>query len=274
MRPIRLITFNAGLLRAAGGLLQPAPFVAERLAALPDALVASGADVIFLQELYGERNRAAVVDACRDAFPHAASPHTRARLGIDSGLLVLSRDAIAAEFHPFHAAVWEEHLVGRKGFQVIQTAAGLFVNFHATAGGLFRDPESPVVEKTRARQIEQMLERLPHARVIAGDLNAGPGVSDANYRLFLARGLADAYLAHNAEAATWDPANPLNEGGPHQKSPPQRCDHIFVRGLEVIESAIVFDEPIVQTGRGSVTLSDHYGVSALLKHGNTAGGVP
>jgi Endonuclease/Exonuclease/phosphatase family len=265
MPQIRLITFNAGLLRAAGGLLQPAPFVDERLAALPAALSASGADLVFLQELYGGKRRAAVAAACRDAFPHAAWPQTRARLGLDSGLLVLSREPVAARFQPFRAAVWEEHLVGRKGFQVIETAAGVFVNFHATAGGLFRDPQNPLVEKTRARQIEQLLGEAAEARVIAGDLNAGPGVSAANYGLFAERGFDDAYLRHNQEAPTWDPANPLNAGGPHQKSPPQRCDHIFVRGLEVIESAIVFDGAVVSTPHGMVTLSDHYGVQATLR---------
>jgi endonuclease/exonuclease/phosphatase family metal-dependent hydrolase len=108
-----------------------------------------------------------------------------------------------------------------------------------------------------------MLDAVP-AQVIAGDLNAGPGVSDANYRLFAARGYDDAYVCHNEEAPTWDPANPLNQGGPHQKSPPQRCDHIFVRELKVVESAIVFGRPLVSTPRGMITLSDHYGVSATV----------
>jgi endonuclease/exonuclease/phosphatase (EEP) superfamily protein YafD len=265
MRQLHLITFNAGLLRAAGGLLQPAPYVTERLAALPHALIASGADLLFLQEVYGRRNRAAVADACRETFPHAASPPNRPHLGIDTGLMVLSREPIRAEFHPFRAAVWEERLAGRKGFQYIRTSAGAFVNFHATAGGLWRHPESEAAERERARQIEQMLGEAADARVFAGDLNAGPGVSDANYRLFAAQGLADAYLLHNAEAPTWDPANPLNESGPHQTSPPQRCDHIFVRGVEVIGSAIVFDRPTVATPRGTVTLSDHYGVSATMR---------
>src|SRR3954467_9150723 len=55
--PVTIVTFNAGLLRAFGGLLQPAPFVAERRAAIPPALAAAGGDIVVLQEVYGDANR-------------------------------------------------------------------------------------------------------------------------------------------------------------------------------------------------------------------------
>lgn len=268
MRTLRLLTFNAGLLRAAGGLLQPAPFVAERRAAMPAALHATGADLLLLQEVYDDESRRALAAA----FPHAATPPRVRRLGLQNGLMFLSREPLRATFHRFRHGTAEERLLDRKGFAVVQLPPLMVVNFHTTAGGLRRRPESVVVERIRARQIEQMLAAVANAEacVLAGDLNAGPGVSDANYRQLERAGFRDAYaLGHpRSTAATWDPANPLNARGPHHASPPQRCDHIFVRGaIEVVESAIVLNESVVKVGERRVTLSDHYGVSATLQFG-------
>ncbi|HVG24234.1 MAG TPA: endonuclease/exonuclease/phosphatase family protein [Thermoanaerobaculia bacterium] len=269
MPELRLLTFNAGLLRAAGGLLQPAPFVNQRREALPHALGTTGADVIVLQEVYDGRSRAAIAAA----FPHVSLPaRTTRRLALQNGLMVASRQPLRTAFHRFRAGTLEERLFDRKGFSVTELQSLTIVNFHTTAGGLRRHPEDPLVERIRGRQIDEMLRVLDSAAacVLAGDLNAGPGVSETNYRQLERAGFVDAWALHHpgSDGATWDPANPLNAGGPHQTSPPQRCDHIFLRGpVTALSSEIVLTEPIVDTGGRRVTLSDHYGLTAMLAFG-------
>lgn len=148
------------------------------------------------------------------------------------------------------------------------------IGFHVTSGGLRLHPESPASESVRAQQVEEILAaaRSEAAIVIAGDLNAGPGVSQVNYDQIIAAGYLDCLAAcGKQDQATWDPLNPLNATGPHRTSPPQRCDHIFVqrsaleKGIVTLAGAeTVFREPIVSVPGQRVTLSDHYGVTATL----------
>ena len=98
-------------------------------------------------------------------------------------------------------------------------------------------------------------------------MNAGLGVSEGNYMAFERGGYVDAYRASGAgERATWEPTNRLNASGPHRACPPQRIDHVFVRGPAVAGAGVVLDEEIVEVAGGTrVTLSDHYGVMVELK---------
>jgi endonuclease/exonuclease/phosphatase family metal-dependent hydrolase len=266
--PVTIITFNAGLLRAFGGLLQPAPFVAERRAAIPRALAASGGDIVVLQEVYGDANRRAL----SPALPYAAcDPRLR------SSLLSLSSSPIRATLVPFNDVPIEEKLIDRKGVLIVDRGDIVVLNFHTTAGGVRYHPESAAADAIRAREIEQLLELAESQSaplvVIAGDLNAGPGISEENYIRFAEHGWVDVYaLLHpDSRAVTWDPRNPLNSRGPHKTSKPQRVDHVFVRlrDLEAervtpTSAEIIFTEATVRTQSGLVTLSDHYAVRVRL----------
>lgn len=278
MREISLLTFNAGLLSAFGGLLEPAPFVRERLTSLPRALADFGADLVLLQEVYDWNNVHFVFREARYCYPYGETPRKSRRCSFGSGLVVLAREPVTTEFHSFRAGIWEERLLAERGFLVVRTLFGLsIVNFHVTAGGIFRSPQSAATERTRARQIEEMLIAVGRSEttlVLAGDLNAGPNVSDSNYRRLDLEGFVDVFALMNPQlnTPTWDPANPLNTGGPHRNSPPQRCDHIFVRSqdlirnrLEVVRSDVVLTDPMVSTPSGNVTLSDHYGVAVTFR---------
>jgi endonuclease/exonuclease/phosphatase family metal-dependent hydrolase len=278
MREISLLTFNAGLLSAFGGLLEPAPFVRERLASLPQALADFGADFVLLQEVYDGTTVRSLARGLRSFYPYVATPWKSRRFSLGSGLMVLAREPVTTEFHPFRAGVWEERMLADRGYLVIHTLFDLTIlNFHATAGGVLRKPQSPITERTRGRQIDEMLagmSRIETPIIVAGDLNAGPNASAINYHSLEAGSLVDAYALLNPDAnePTWDPTNSLNAGGPHTSSPPQRCDHIFVRHrdlnqrrLEILRTDVVLTEKIVPTLSGNVTLSDHYGVSATFR---------
>jgi endonuclease/exonuclease/phosphatase family metal-dependent hydrolase len=273
-RRVKLLSFNVGLLRAFGGLLQPAAYVAERAAQLPKALCACGADVIILQEIYSRTHRRALVQQCHPTLPFVyGSPEPHVRLG--AGLVVLSRIPFAASFISFRAGVVEEKLWGPRGMLVIRFTDFSIIGFHVTSGGLRRHPESFSSEYVRAQQIGELLTvaQSENAIVLAGDLNAGPGVSQVNYDQVTTAGYLDCLAAcGKPDDATWDPLNPLNLFGPHRTSPAQRCDHIFIRGSVVDEkivtlsgASVVFRETVVGVDGRRVTLSDHYGVMATLR---------
>jgi endonuclease/exonuclease/phosphatase family metal-dependent hydrolase len=266
--PLTIITFNAGLLRAFGGLLQPAPFVAERRASMPGALAAAEGDLVVLQEVYGQADRGVLSTAFRYA---AHDPRRR------SSLLALSSSPIQGTFVPFRDVPFEERLFDRRGVLIVERDDLVVLDFHATAGGIRHHPESAAANTMRGREVEQLLDLADGQSaplvVIAGDLNAGPDVSEANYRQFEARGWVDVYaLLHpESRAVTWDPRNPLNSRGPHKTSRPQRVDHLFVRRHDLQDervkptaAEIIFTEATVRTPTGPVTLSDHYAVRVRL----------
>lgn len=286
---VSLLTLNCGLLRIGAlgrALLEPAPFIAPRLAALPAALRGVDADIIALQEIYKVSHKRAVMKALADRWPHADFPRGRPPLKLDSGLLVLSRFPITtARFHPFKDAPRDERFfVHRGAFTTVHETPGFgslrLLSFHTTAGGTRHDPESAEADAIRARQIDAILDLADAgpancATVLIGDLNAGPPVSMDNYRQVLARGYADLLAetvgeAEAARAVTWDSQQPLNKRGPHNHQRPQRIDHVFLKrerlaAWRVADARIVLTEPIVAVpGEGKVTVADHYGVYVRL----------
>ncbi len=286
---VSLLTLNCGLLRigALGRvLLEPAPHIAPRLAALPEALRSVDADIVALQEIYRTAHKRAVMKTLADRWPHAVFPNGRPPHKLDSGLLVLSRWPIAASrFHPFKAAPRDERLFVHRGvFETVHATPGFgslrLLSFHTTAGGTRHDPESATADAIRARQIDAILDLAEDgpnelATVLIGDLNAGPPVSMDNYRQVMARGYADLFAegagdAAAANAVTWDSQQPLNRRGPHAHQRPQRIDHVFLKRTwlarwRVAEARLVLTEPVVKVpGVGTVTVADHYGVLVRL----------
>lgn len=286
--PVRLITLNAGLLRIEwpGGLklFEPAPWVAERAAHLPQALLAHPADVVFLQEIYLARHKDQIARQLSGLYPHAAyfrSP-LRLRLLPDS-LMILSRYPLAhVSFIRFKAGRWDERLLDTKGF-LIATAdvphwgRVLFANVHTTAG-VFTHPEDPRVDAVREAQLRQIHETVGNAgfhfdtSVLAGDFNCGPPASIGNYNLVSTFGYADVYAdLALPEQPTWSPTdNALNRGGEHAAwgCPPQRIDHVFCeRGKARGISGGIFlrEDAVPVPGGGKVPLSDHYGLRVELE---------
>ncbi len=281
------LTLNTYLfdLRVLGLPLQrPAPYVRERLAALPDALRGVAADVVCLQEVFRHRHRALLQGSLADLYPYSAGVEARP-LRFGTGLMVLSRFPIeSSRSRLFRRRFLEERIIVYSGMlHCVLTVPGLgrchVFDIHATAGGIGRHPESTAAEACRGAQIDEIVSlakaHSDDVAVVAGDLNAGPHASPANYRQMLDGGFVDRCRPPNGGSpssspldVTWDPQNPLVADGPEARLAPQRIDHVFARGrgpgaCAVRSARVVFDEPSVRVGSDRrVPLSDHYGVLA------------
>lgn len=270
-----------------------APHLGPRLAALPEALADTGADVICLQEVFRRPHRRLLAERLGGAYPECAGVRHPGR-PLGTGLMVLSRHPIeSARPIEFRAAFFEERLVIRMGMldcvvRFPDLGPVRVINAHLAAGGLMGDPESPGAETIRGRQVAELLARAgddsgPATVILAGDMNAGPEASATNYRQILEAGYRDTCTEARAgganggadglgggPAATWDPANPLIAGARTRSSPPQRIDHVFLRreGSEALvprEGRVVLRETrATVAGDRTVPVSDHYGVMVRI----------
>lgn len=279
---IRVITLNAGLLRIEflWGLkvLEPAPWVAERLARLPAILRDHPADILFLQEVYRAEHKAFIAERLADLYPHAAYSRDTPKLRLlPDSLMILSRFPLAgSSFTRFDAGRWDERLLDTKGFLCAQAEIPswgrvLLANVHTTAG-VFTHPEDKRVDAVREAQLNQLARQVRQrdvqvrTRILAGDFNCGPPASVGNYELLSTRGYTDSFAALGlAERPTWSPtANALNRGGEHASwgCPPQRIDHVFVEKASVrpVAGGVFLEDEAVRVADGlSVPVSDHYG---------------
>ncbi len=282
-----LLTFNVGLVRVAiAGItvFEPAPFIPERLAALPAALAASGANLVALQEVFRSDHRRQIIGATRDAFPHAAWAEAPA-FGLSSGLLILS-DRPLEEPRQFRYSrqPLDERLYAKKGLLMATIDAGALgrlrlVNLHITAGGKFLGYDAAKTTALRSRQLAEVLRVAATPSdgptLLLGDFNTGLGAAEENYREMLDAGYLD--LVKNANAGTpeadlctWDPEQPLTNGNGDDQGKPRRLDHVFAAKkdrarLKAEEARIVFREAVVPVSGGRmVPLSDHYGVLVRL----------
>ena len=273
-------------------LWQPAPYPEERVKALAPALLKLDPDVIVLEELHRPRHRQAVKAALPGYQAVPVGDEASYPWQVNSGLMILCKrhwPIVHSHFEKFRDQAVDEDFFGQKGVLLAIVDAGVLgrvgvLGFHATVGGIFKEQNAPKTERQRARQIEQIFSlagrKLPLADyfLLVGDLNAGPEISAVNYRQMLFYNLADTFsqVPHTAEEliVTWDPANPLNQRGPHRHLPKQRVDHIFLdyraaRDWQVSESSVVLTEPVVRLPSGqAVTVSDHYGLFTRLKAKN------
>jgi endonuclease/exonuclease/phosphatase family metal-dependent hydrolase len=274
---LRVLTFNLGL-----PALPPAGRIAltqalhARLAAAPQLLRGTGADVIALQEVFAHRHAEFLRCALRDIYPHAVMPQRRRSL-LGSGLMFLSRLPIAADgFAPQSARPRLGGALSEPGclwitVHVPGIGAVPFVTAHVTAAGAW--PGRP--DAGRQRRQGEIAHVLATAQrhgpaLLAGDFNCSPTVNPGDYRDILSAGYLDAHivaggLGRESDAATWDSANPLNKTGRYRNAPSQRIDHVFIpralaSRLTPSVSQIVMQERIIRTGSGMIPLSDHYGL--------------
>lgn len=291
---LKIVTLNAGLLciRFGWGLwiFEPAPWVEERLRALPGVLSSLDADVIILQETYRPAHKAWIAGQLREIYPYSAySPrHPLLRLVPDSFLVLSKYPVRDAAFVRFRAARWDEFLLDSKGymrFDLPGTPCGdlRVASVHTTAG-LATHPENPKVDRVRALQLEQVARDLaqapsPWRTLIAGDINCGPGVAEGgvpvpdlplaggivvpsqervsmnNYRLLQEWGYRDVHATLGLpDEATWTPTgNPLNQGT-HAAwgCCAQRIDGVWVRPEELkpLRGGVFLREPCVEVPGG------------------------
>lgn len=228
-----------------------APDVEPRCRRIASKIASETADVIALQEAWGEDASAPFAMP----YHHRASCRQPACLYGSSGLMTLSRHPIRhAESRFFDAGEGIETLVCKGILRTIVTLpdGDLDVwNLHLQSG---LDDAA-----IRAAQIEQLLRWLEkdgdvHRAAIAGDFNCAPG--DPEFATLLAGMQRLGFVHASCGKPTYDATiNPLA-----MKEQPKEIDHIFVRdhGTSVAADR-VFDEPI----DGQLP-SDHFGVEAVL----------
>jgi len=282
---LKILTYNVGLLRVKFfglTLVEPAPYVDERYACLAPALLASGADIIALQEIYDRDQQARLIRELAAVYPYCEFSPTRPFRPLGAALMLFSKFPLMdVEYILFKNIPLDERIFVDKGMIVATVNAGAFgplriTNTHCTSGGALHHPEGSFTSHARNRQYRQIFDTLDRdrgvMRLAVGDFNAGPKVLPENYRELLSRGYTDVWAARHRDssAPTWDPKNELNAHGPHRLTSAQRMDHILFRDGEnrptkVKNAQIVLSEPCVEVPAGKVTISDHYALMAELE---------
>jgi len=281
LESLTLLSFNVGLLKInllGIPLLTPAPYIEDRLKAMPGHLLALNADIIALQEIYKQKHRDYLVKALKKTYKYWTYKKTNNPIGLNNGLMFFSKHPIEeTKLTLFKNNTIDEKLFADKGILSISIHAGdigrvRIYNTHTTAGGVLTHPESEKCNAIRQQQVDQLLHMARQdgcPSIIMGDLNAGPGVSEENYQSIVQNGFVDPAAesgdgANQEESITWDPQNPLNAEGPHRHCPPQKVDHIFVsepllQKLAAARTETVLTEPCVRKDGARFPLSDHYG---------------
>jgi len=274
---LKVITFNAAILDVCVfgyNFYRPVEFIEQRLQHLAIALEQSNADIIFLQELFHRNYQDILSHALKRSYPYILGHAPRGwKLRLGNELLILSRYPLTAgQLTRFKQAPAEELRHTSKGFyhaqiEVPELGKLNLVNFHMSAGGKYKHPQSRSMEKIRHQQIKQLLaltQNLDNA-IIAGDLNAGPEVSNENYQQMLSANLYDLFAESGALGMSWDPFNPLVVRGNESHLPAQRIDHIFTdnkmfKTINNVKASITFDKPCVANDKSVFPLSDHYAI--------------
>jgi endonuclease/exonuclease/phosphatase family metal-dependent hydrolase len=288
MAGFSIATYNAGLIRVrllGRTWFEFAPYVQERASLLSKVLLASGADLCCVQEVFDAAHAQQLAVAMKHSHPYRLFPRTYRPKWFDSGLGLLSRfPLVQSQLRFFKSQLIDEALFGPRAFQSAMVEIPDFgvveiLNAHTTAGGARRHPQSVQADRVRARQLAEMLEfaetrdNAVRATMIVGDLNCGPGVSAANFALLQELGYVDLVADRLGPQApiSWDPLNPLNLDSPHKTSPSQRIDHLFLkchRGILRARSVRRIGEELFALGNGvEATASDHYGFVAALEIG-------
>ncbi|CDJ46930.1 endonuclease/exonuclease/phosphatase domain-containing protein, putative [Eimeria brunetti] len=202
-----LLSFNAGLLeyKLCGlRVYQNPPFTQRRLHHIPAALLSAGADIICLQEVYGDNHADFIIESTRHKLPFVGRRTSGGRFSLHNGLMVLSKYPILhTQFHKFEDVTYIERCFASKGMLEVAVdvpSIGVIAifNIHLASGAV--DPESRYVEDVRAAEIRQLLKACDaaadrgHVPLVIGDLNAAPHLCASNYKCFVERGWRDCWL--------------------------------------------------------------------------------
>ncbi len=284
---LKVVTFNAAILDICifgHSFYRPVDHIEQRLHQLSISLEKTGADIIFLQELFHRDNQEQLCNQLRKSYPYIkglAPSGWKFRLGNE--LLIFSRYPLFnGSLTRFMHGPAEELRHTSKGFyhaivDLPELGNVNLINMHMSAGGKHGHPESPDMDMMREKQIEQILDysRELNYMILAGDLNAGPDTSNRNYQQVLSAGYKDIFSLAGIQGISWDPDNPLVKQGRESHLPPQRIDHVFTdqalhNCIQEVEAGIILDEHCVDSEEASIPLSDHYGLNVNIswKAGN------
>lgn len=285
MQKLKILTFNAGLFELRLGfmtLLKTTDFATERLNALPSELLKVDADIIALQEVFFKKHQNFLVNQLKKTYPFISITQ-REGLKLSGGLMLFSKFPMSDIVHtPLrdNRPIDEMMVICKKiiscNVKIPKLGQIHILNIHTTSGGFLHQQDENLIIKIRNNQINQaynfvnQFSNIPS--MIVGDLNAGPEIASENYQNLLDKNFIDAYatycdIQHLTPQSTWDNTISLNQNGTHASSCSQRIDHIYLSPkfsdiFKIERSEVIFKEAIVNTSKGKVHLSDHYGLYA------------
>lgn|ERR1035437_3787228 len=287
-KQFKILTFNTGLLDIdlfGKSINEPTPYVEKRLGALPNALIRSKADIVGLQEVYGQKHKEYLISKIKKYYPYHFYCRRKRIFRSDIGLMFFSKFPLTwKKLLTFKSKTIIEEFVSYKAALEVRIQINSFkeitlYNVHTTAGDDIRDQENSSIEKIRGSQIHQIIENTKNSpihepKIILGDINAGPEVSKKDYDILKEFGFIDIFSKKHPfsnSKKTWEPKNFLNKNGPFKKSKSQTIDHVFLRAqdvknFEIKQAKIVFDTPLIKVSpHRKITLSDHYGLLVNLE---------
>lgn len=284
---LKVITYNLGLLdiRVLGRtVFKPTEFIKERAQLIPQQLLNRDADIIALQEIYEKHHINYFINQLKNTYPYYYFEH-QSPLKLNNGLMIFSK-------FPFVSTNGEsqndkgpidEWLIADRGLisAVIKLSENItvnIVNMHATSGGTLNAQDSDKLNLMRQNQLQQALKFALNAntdyQMIVGDINAGPGISEVNYKYLLENDFTDAYANYSKKSGieakpTWLGSNALNAMRGYTEEDAQRIDHIYLskqlsNSTDIQEVQRIFDANAISVDGKHYPLSDHYGVELEL----------
>lgn len=247
-KTIRVLTFNAA------GIPLFHPALSKRVAAGGRTMAAEQYDLVGLQELWRNKDSAALAEAA--GLPHIA--RVDRDVAFRAGLTILSRwpvilkeERAFTSLRPSLRNPGQGEMLVSKGFLFARLATpwGELDAYTAHTLADYRDVRYRLLRMTELFELAEGVRTLSAGRpfVILGDLNSGHG--DREYEVFLdLLGLRDV-CAKNGKEACPDPRHT------------PRLDHILVPGELAATGRLSLDAPIDASG---LTPSDHPGIAADL----------
>lgn len=253
-----------------------------RMKIIPDAVAATGADVIAFQELWPDRYKKRLGKALKErGYPYIAfRPKPLFNLG--NGLVIVSRYPITefkvAPLYTTHTRNDEILATKRAVYAEIQLPSGERIDFFTSHLGAlsYRKKEGTYHAGQRRRQLEQFSElktwiqqqRRNSRMIFAGDMNANyltleggrfKPQYDVGYLRFLSQGCGsredflNTFLTANRkdqysrEEPTYSTDNPYVAGGHFADAPSETEDYIFSCGFApeaIRRSSVEFRDPV------------------------------
>jgi endonuclease/exonuclease/phosphatase family metal-dependent hydrolase len=278
---LKVMTLNAWLLELPVVGLKLAKSISKRMEQLPDHLSSTGADVIFLQEVWRKKFRNKIIKEMEERGYHACYKDNSGWGNFGNGLLTLSKFPFKddPELFTFKESTRADEKFVRKGVLSVHiehpTSKNIcLLNTHLGATSERNSKQTAKLIRQREElisYIDALKIKNGSAVVLGGDLNFCESFYDGNYVDFInGSELVDTYRdIHTDKSLTSYNGHTFSVDNTFTKSitnksfvPNRRLDYIFVdqaEGLNTLDSQVIFTNKV-----GNVHLSDHYAVLSDL----------
>ena len=267
-----IITYNVGLFYAMhfGRVLGP-HFMCpvgkfwERRLLQPRELIKTGADILCLQEVYHQDDKAWYVSQLQDEYPYYRFDDRKWGLRAGNDLMIFSKYPITKHILYQQRERPGIEFFSRNGFTIshldIDGYEVVVTHTHATIGGWPYTDNWAHACWLRGQQFDRMLDRASAAgsTILLGDLNCGPWSCPNNFEQLLAAGYSDVWTdAERAKTVTY-PGESEHEHHLFSDTHPEQLDHLIYKSdqLELVSKKLVMTKEL-----GNPHLSDHFGIKA------------